>query len=179
MRIVAKRYWNQRSRLLLPTRLRLTTTKVTTVHVDTRVVGSAWVPCTLDVPEHLRENREKAMCAFLNSSVGVLALLGNRTNKIPASPNLSIDDLRKLPVPDFETIGDGAVWMLAIAYDCLAEESLCSLSWMDTCDTRLSLDESVCAALNIDPEMVAGIRRQLAAEPSVTGRQFFGLRPSG
>ena len=175
----AKRYWNQRSRLLLPTRLRLTTTKVTTVHVDTRVVGSAWVPCTLDVPGHLLENREKAMCAFLNSSVGVLALLGNRTNKIPTRPNLSIDDLRKLPVPDFETIGDGAVWMLAMAYDCLAEESLCSLSWMDTCDTRLSLDESVCAALNIDPEMVAGIRRQLAAEPSVTGRQFFGLRPSG
>ncbi len=175
----AQRYWNQRSRLLLPTRLRLTTTKVTTVHVDTRVVGSAWVPCTLDVPGHLLENREKAMCAFLNSSVGVLALLGNRTNKIPTRPNLSIDDLRKLPVPDFETIGDGAVWMLAMAYDCLAEESLRSLSWMDTCDTRLSLDESICAALNIDPEMVAGIRRQLTAEPSVTGRQFFSLRPSG
>ena len=174
----AQRYWNQRSRLLLPTRLRLTTTKVTTVHVDTRVVGSAWVPCTLDVPGHLLENREKAMCAFLNSSVGVLTLLGNRTNKIPTRPNLSIDDLRKLPVPDFEAIGDGAVWMLAMAYDCLAEEPLCSLPWMDTCDTRLSLDESVCAALNIDPEMVAGIRRQLAAEPSVTGRQFFSLRPS-
>ena len=131
------------------------------------------------MPEHLRENREKALCAFLNSSVGVLALLGNRTNKKPTYPNLSIDDLRKLPVPDFETIGDGAVWMLAMAYDCLAEQPMQPLQEMDTCDTRLSLDESVCAALNIDPEMVAGIRRQLAAEPSVTGRQFFGLRPSG
>ena len=175
----ADRYWNQRSRLLLPTRLHLPTVKVTTVRLETRSVGSAWVPCTIDVPDHLRENREKALCAFLNSSVGVLALLGNRTNKKPTYPNLSIDDLRKLPVPDFEAIGDGAVWMLAIAYDCLAEESLSSLSLMDTCDIRLSLDESVCAALNIDPEMVAGIRRQLAAEPSVTGRQFFGLRPSG
>ena len=172
----ADRYWHQRSRLLLPTRLRLTTTKVTTVRLETRSVGSAWVPCTVDVPEErLRENREKALCAFLNSSVGVLALLGNRTNKTPTRPNLSIDDLRKLQVPDFETIGDGAVWMLAMAYDCLAEQPLNSLSEMYRCDTRISLDESVCAALNIDPEVVAGIRNQLVAEPSVTGRQFFPL----
>ena len=173
---LAERYWNQRSRLLLSTRLRLTTTKVAAVRLDTRSVGSAWVPCKMDVPEeHLRENREKALCAFLNSSVGVLSLLGNRTNKIPSYPNLSIDDLRKLPVPDFETIGDGAVWMLAMAYDCLAEQPMESLQEMDRCDTRRSLDESVCAALNIDPEIVAGIRRQLVSEPSITGEQFFGL----
>ena len=171
----ADRYWEQKSRLLLPTHLRLTTTKVTTVRVKTRSVGSLWVPCTIDVPGDLLENREKALCAFLNSSVGVLALLGNRTNKTPTRPNLSIDDLRKLPVPDFDTIGDGAVWMLAMAYDCLAEQPMEPLEEMDRCDARRSLDESVCAALNIDPELVAGIKRQLAVEPSITGRQFFAL----
>ena len=171
----AERYWDQRSRLLLPTRLRLTTTKVTTVRSSTKVVGSAWVPCTIGVPEDLLENGEKAMCAFLNSTVGILSLLGNRTNKIPTRPNLSIDDLRRLPVPDFDTIGDGAVWMLAMAFDSLAKEPLRSLPEMDKCDIRRSLDESVCAALNIDPETVATIQRQLAAEPSVTGKRFASL----
>ena len=43
----AETYWRQRSRVLLPARLNLPTTKVTTVRLDTQVVGSAWVPCNI------------------------------------------------------------------------------------------------------------------------------------
>lgn len=172
---LADRYWDQRSRFLIPTRLRLTTAKVVAVRLDTPSVGSAWVPCKIGGPKHVLESREKAICAFLNSSVGILTLLGNRTNKIPSYPNLSLDDLRRLPVPDFDTIGDGAVWMLAMAYDSLAEEPMRSLPEIDMCQTRRNLDETVCAALNIDPETVTTIRRQLAAEPSVTGKRFASL----
>ncbi len=171
----ADRYWDQRSRLLLPTRLNLPTVRVATARLNAPAVGSAWVPCNLDVPKDLLGNTEKALCVFLNSSVGLLAILGDRTNKKPTYPNLSIDDLRRLPVPDFDTIGDGAVWMLAMAYDSLAEEPMRSLPEIDMCQTRRNLDGTVCAALNIDPETVTTIRRQLAAEPSVTGKRFASL----
>ena len=38
-----------------------------------------------------------------------------------------------------------------------------------------ALDQAVCTALDLDPETVATIRRQLAAEPSVTGKRYAGV----
>ena len=49
---------------------------------------------------------------------------------------------------------------------------------MDAGPARLALDEAVCDALGLDGERVATIRRNLAAEPSVTGRRYAGLRPA-
>ena len=43
---------------------------------------------------------------------------------------------------------------------------------------RLALDDAVCDALGLDGERVAAIRRNLAAEPSVTGKRYAGLRPA-
>ena len=126
---------SRRAGYCLPTRLNLPTVRVTTTRLNSPVVGSAWVPCNLGAPKNLLENSEKALCAFLNSSVGLLSILGDRTNKKPTYPNLSIDDLRKLPVPDFQAIGDGAIWMLAMAFDSLAEEQLRPLPEMDMCET--------------------------------------------
>ena len=168
----ADRYWEQRSRLLLPTHLRLTTARATTVRLDTPVVGSLWVPCNIDLPPHLVEEREKALCLFLNSSVGILSLLGDRTNKSPSYPNLSIDDLRKLTVPDFTATGESAIQTLATTYDSLADRTLLPLSRMDSCETRRALDAAICAALDIDPETVHTILRSLAAEPSITGKRY-------
>ena len=101
-------------------------------------------------------------------------MLGDRTNKKPTYPNLSIDDLRKLTVPNFTAIGKSAIQTLASAYDSLADRTLLTLSQMDSCDTRRALDAAVCAALEIDPETVHTIRRSLAAEPSVTGKRYTG-----
>ena len=43
---------------------------------------------------------------------------------------------------------------------------------------RRALDDAVCDALGLDGERVATIRRNLAAEPSVTGKRYAGLRPA-
>ena len=172
---LADRYWQQKSTLLLTQRARLNTVRLFSVRTDVSVVGSSWVSCRPTVYDESDKTLEKAICAYLNSSVGILAILGNRTNRVPSYPRFSIDDLRKLSVPDFSVIGDSAVWMLALAYDSLAEQPLAPLPQMDSCDTRRALDDLVCAALNIDPELVATIRRHLAAEPSVTGQRFAPL----
>lgn len=114
------------------------------------------------------------MCAFLNSSVGVLSFLGNRTNRIPTYPNLSLDDLRKLVVPDFKAIGEDAVSALAAAYDRYAEDTLLPLPQMDSCEVRRGLDDAVCDALGLDGEFVGSVRHQLGSEPSVTGVRYGG-----
>ena len=120
---------------------------------------------------------EKAICVYINSSVGILALLGDRTNKIPSYPHFSLDDLRKMVVPDFAAIGKDAATMLAVAYDAHAGDVMLPLPQMDDCPVRRALDNAVIAALGLNGEMVATIRRSLAAEPSVTGKKYTG-RPA-
>ena len=169
---LADRYWEQRSRLLLPTHLRLNTARVVTVRLDSPVVSSLWVPCNISSPGDDLPMREKALCVFLNSSIGVLALLGDRTNKIPARPNLSLDDLRKLIVPDFAALGEDVTRRLSAAYDVQAEQTMLPLPQMDADPVRRDLDDVVCTALGLDGELVSAIRRQLASEPSVTGNRY-------
>lgn len=164
---LAETYWQQRSRLLLPQRVRLNTVRALSVRLDMPAVGSAWVPCN---PES--ETLEKAICVYLNSSVGILALLGNRSNTTPAYPRFSIDDMRQLVVPNFAAIDEDAAAHFARAYDALANRVLLPLPNMDVCDARRSLDATVAGALNLDRETVDTIRRSLAMEPSVTGQRY-------
>ncbi len=170
---LADKYWEQRGTLMLPQRMRLNTVRTVCTRLDIPALGSLWAPCRFTNREHDSVVLEKANCVYLNSSIGILALLGNRTNKIPSYPHFSLDDLRKLVVPDF-TNGDDSVARMAAAYDAHAEDVLLPLPHMGECATRKALDKAVCAALDIDPETVARIRRELAAEPSVTGRRYAG-----
>ena len=169
---LAERYWQQRSTLLLPNRMRLNTARVLTVKLDLPALGSAWSPCNLRVGGVDRENLEKAICVYLNSTIGILVLLGDRTNRVPSYPSFSIDDLRNLSVPDFAAIGADAAAQLAAAYDAHANAILQPLPQMDADPVRLDLDAAVVSALGLDGELVSTIRRQLAAEPSVTGRRY-------
>ena len=82
--------------------------------------------------------------------------------------------MRKLFVPDFATFGEDAVAALAEIYDAHAGDVLLPLPQMNDCPVRRALDDTVIAALDLDGEMVATIRRSLAAEPSVTGRRYTG-----
>ncbi len=170
---LAESYWSQRGTLLLPTRIRLNTVRVLSVRLDTPALGSLWVPCRLHGSRDCLLEWEKALCIYLNSSIGILAILGDRTNKTPSYPQLSLNDLRKLIVPDFAAIGGAPV--LAAIYDAHAEDTLLPLPQMNDCPVRRALDEAVIAPLGLDGEMVATIRRSLAAEPSVTGRRYAGM----
>ena len=92
---LADKYWGQRGRMLLPTKLRLNLAKVSAVLLQEQVLGSLWTPCRLHDPD-----LSKALCIYLNSTPGLLTLLGSRDNKIPAYPSFSLDTLRSMRVPD-------------------------------------------------------------------------------
>ena len=169
---LAERYWQQRGTFLLPTHLFFQTVRATSVRLNTPGLGSLWVPCRLDISGDTATDWEKALCVYLNSSIGILSIMGDRTNKKPTYPNLSLDDMRKLVVPDFAAIGPDSAMQLAAAYDAYAGDILLPLPQMDACPVRRALDAAVTAALGLDGELVAAIRRQLSQEPSVTGRRY-------
>ena len=175
---LAASYWEQRGTFLLPQRMRLNTVRTLGVKLAAPVLGGAWTPCKLKFSGEYNDLVEKSLCAYINSSVGILAMLGNRSNKVPSYPRFSLDDLRKLIVPNFAAIGNDAAERLAGAFDALADQTLLPLPRMDDCAVRRGLDAAVGEALGLDGERVDTIRRNLAAEPSVTGKRYAGLRPA-
>ena len=167
---LADRYWEQRSRLLLPHRIRLNLTRVAAVALDEPAVGSIWTPCR---PADGNRESEAAICAWLNSSVGVLALLAERDARVPDYPSFSLDALRALRVPDFRERVE-ARDALAAAFGRLAGETLAPFPEMADDPVRRELDGAVAAALGLDAEWIARVRAALAREPSVTGRRWEG-----
>ncbi len=167
----AEDLWSKRGRAMLVTRARLNTARCLCVRLGERAIGSLWVPCKFTSYDN-EFTLEKAMCAYQNSAVGVLAFLGDRTNKIPSYPHFSMDDLRRIPVPDFPNMDSAQLQIMADAYDALCESVLLPLPQILQDETRAALDEAVIAALGIDREVVANIRRELSREPSITGKPY-------
>ena len=163
---MAEGYWGQRSRLLLPHQLRLNTMRVGAVLLPESAVGSRWTPCR---PNNLEI--AKAMCLYLNSTPGLLALLGQRDNRAPSYPSFSLDTLRSVPVPDFTTLGESERELLTSWFDWLKGHTLQPFPLMADDPVRAQIDDAVVQALGMDAEWVATVRQALAREPSVTDKR--------
>ena len=159
---LADKYWEQRSQLMLPSQLRLNLARVAAVMLSERAVGSRWNPCR---PHDL--NLMKLLCLYLNSTPGLLSLLGGRDNKIPSYPSFSLDTLRSLPVPNFAELDNDARANLNEAFDLLQNQTLMPLPYMHEDPVRKQIDDAVVNALGLDAEWVDRVRRELAREPSV------------
>ena len=162
-RHLADKYWEQRSELLLPHKLWLPLARVAAVTLPERAVGSIWTPCRPHDP-----NIAKALCLYLNSTPGLLSLLGGRDNRKPSYPSFSLDTLRSLPVPNFAALGGAERDLLSSWFDWLQNDVLQPFPQMRDDPVRKQIDDAVVKALGLDQEWVATIRRELAREPSVT-----------
>ena len=162
-RHLADRYWEQRSHLLLPHRLWLPLARVAAVILQERVVGSIWTPCRPHDPDIA-----KSLCLYLNSTPGLLSLLGARDNRKPSYPSFSMDTLRSLPVPNFAVLENAERELLSNWFDWLCDETLQPFPQMHNDPVRKQIDDAVAKALNLDQDWVASVRRALAREPSVT-----------
>ncbi len=90
----------------------------------------------------------------------------------------SMDDLRKIPVPNFARMGSNVVTRLATVFDQLSRQTLLPLPSITQDETRHALDQVVCEALGVDMEDVQVIRRHLAQEPSITNKRYEGRAPA-
>ena len=170
-RALADKYWGMRSELLLTHRLWLPLAQVCAVRLDEPAVGSMWTPCR---PRDGGSTAQAALCAYLNSSIGLLAVLGGRDNKKPSYPQFSLDTLRSIPVPNFPALGEDVRDGLAGAYEKLKDETLLPFPRMNEDPIRRQLDDAVTEALGLDAEWVSQVRRALSEEPSVTNRRYAG-----
>ena len=164
---MANDYWEQRSRLLLPHRLRLNLARVGAVMLPEETVGSIWTPCR---PHDL--GISKALCLYLNSTPGLLVLLGQRDNRAPSYPSFSLDTLRSMPVPDLNALAEPELEMLSDQFDLLQHKTLQPFPYMADDPVRAQIDDAVIQALSLDPDLVAAIRRELSREPSVNDRRM-------
>ena len=123
-RHLADTYWEERSRFLLPNRLRLNTARLAAVILPEPAVGSLWTPCRTKDEEH---TTAEALCLYLNSSIGLLALLGGRGNRVPSYPWFSIDAQRSIPVPNFDDSRTGVRDFLAARFKWLQDMALLPL----------------------------------------------------
>ena len=163
---LADKYWEQRSELLLPHRLWLPLARVAAVRLGEQAVGSIWTPCRPHDP-----TLAKAICLYLNSTPGLLSLLGARDNRKPSYPSFSLDTLRSLHIPDFTALGENELNLLIGWFDWLQNEPLQPFPNIHEDPVRHQIDDAVVQALGFDGDWVATIRRELVREPSIKGRR--------
>ena len=163
----AERYWEGRSNLLLPTQLRLNLARVAAVMLPEPAVGSRWVPCRPKT-----SGTAKALCLYLNSTLGLLSLLGERDNRAPSYPSFGLDTLRSAPVPDLATLGHEERDLLSGWFDWLQNQPLLPFPLMAEDPVRAQIDDAVVQALALDADWIATIRRELAREPSINDRRM-------
>lgn len=164
---LADRYWEQRSKILLPHKLRLNRMRVACVMLHEPAVGSLWTPCRPHEP-----GISKALCLYLNSTLGLLALLGDRDNRVPSYPSFSLDTLRDLRVPNFTALGEAELQSLNSWFNWLQEHPLLPFPRMAEDSTRHQIDKAIAEALHLDHDWIATIRQELAREPSVTNMRI-------
>ncbi len=157
----AKSLCTKASRLLIACRLYTHQVRVSAVHADEPLLGSAWIPVRIEGNDTAAE---KALCAWWNSTPGVLTLLGARSRKL-TYPRFSLDALRALLVPDPRRVN---ITPLVEAFDRSKDEPLCPWPNMAECPTRAVLDQAAARVLRIDGRDVVDWRKRIAREPTVS-----------
>ncbi len=157
----AKSLCTKASRLLIACRLYTHQVRVSAVHADEPALGSAWIPVSIEADDTAVE---KALCAWWNSTPGVLTLLGARSRKL-TYPRFSLDALRALLVPDLRRVN---ITPLVEAFERSKDEPLCPWPNMDECPTRAVLDQAAARVLRIDGRDVVDWRKRIAREPTVS-----------
>ncbi len=158
----ASRLWEKRSNLLLVHRMRLNLSRTPAVYSNEKIVGSAFVPVTPIVGNHVELS--KAWCVWLNSTYGIISFLNIRSKTLNY-PHFSLEALRSLPVPNPARCD---IESLAAAYDRLAESELLAFPKIEGDSTRKAIDEAVMEAVpELPNDDMKLFRRSIALEPSV------------
>lgn len=165
----ARRVWSRASHLLFPEKLRLNLAHVTAVCSPDETVGTSWYnvrPRAAGAAGRLRWS--KAMAAFLNSTPGIVAVLGMRIPTVLSRPRFSDAGAGDVPVPRLSAGQEGT---LAGAYDRYAARPIGLFAEPDD-PVRRGIDDAVSQLLGIPDNTMARMRRELAREPMCTGRRY-------
>ena len=157
--------WPKAGRLLVAERLRLDTARVVAIWSETRVLSNVWWPIRVE-----DISIEKGLAVWLNSSLGLLTILAQRTSTEGGWVAMKKADLEQLPVLDLSRLSASQLQELGDLFDSLAEGEFERLPGMAHCPARRSLDDGISRILDL-PDL-ANIRSLLASEPVVSNRRL-------
>ena len=157
--------WEYAARLLVAERIRLDTVRVVAMRSELPVLSNVWWEITLD-----NDHQEKALAVWLNSSLGLLTIMAERTSTEGSWVALKKGDLERLPVLDLRALSDRQLQAMAQLFDDLADAEFERLPAMADCPARRRLDQGLADILSL-PDLSA-LRRLLATEPVVTNRRL-------
>ena len=155
--------WSKAGRLLVAERLRLNTARIVAMTAESEVLSNVWWPIKTE-----SHSSEKAIAAFLNSSVGLLAFLTIRNTTEGNWVKFKKTDLKELPILDPREISPDQLQALSDLFDRLADAEFERLPGMAECPARMALDEGISDILGL-PDL-GKLRVLLASEPVVCGR---------
>ena len=107
---------------------------------------------------------EHALCAWWNSTPGILTLLHSRAKALDYT-RYALNALRSLLVPDPNGVN---ITPLSDAFAVCRSQTLLAWPELHACPTRAILDEAAARVLRIDGRKIADWRRRIALEPTVS-----------
>ena len=159
----ANQYKKQRSKLLVNSGLDTMAGRITSLYSEKPSFGSGWVPVSVQDEDHA-----KALCAWFNSTPGVLGFLNRRSKKL-TYPKFSIAHLSSLPVPDFEKVSPK---LLLEAFEQVKDRPLRRFREIPVDPARQILDRAATETLRIpsDEALImggGGAAEMLSMEPTI------------
>ncbi len=152
--------WQSASRLLVSERLRLDTARVAAMRSEEKVLSNVFWEIQVENVE-----TEKAIAIWINSSLGILTLLAQRTSTMGGWVAMKKADLRNLPILDPRGLTGDQIKGLSDLFDELADVEFERLPQMADCAARSALDDGISEILGL-PDL-RGLRVLLASEPVV------------
>ena len=153
--------WRQASRLLVAERLRLTTARIVAMRSERRVLSNVWWPVSVE-----DESIEKALTSWLNSTIGLLTIIAQRTSTEGGWVALKKADLQNLAVLDPRRLSSAQLQDLSSLFDRTAHAEFQRLPAMHHCPARRALDDGLAQILNL-PNL-STLRHLLATEPTIS-----------
>ena len=161
----ATQIWPKAARLLVAERLWLETTRVVAMWSEKEVLSNVWWEIRVkDV------QTEKALALWLNSSLGILTILAQRTSTRGGWIAMKKADLEDLPVLDTRSLLPEQLKGLSELFDEMAESEFERLPAMAHCPARQALDDGISRILGL-PDL-SKLRDLLASEPVVSNRRL-------
>jgi hypothetical protein len=105
----------------------------------------------------------KSLVLWMNSTLGVLIMLGHREETEGAWIHFKKPILENLPILDISSLPKSSLQLLAEAYDNIKNRGLLSFPQIDTDGVRAMIDQAVSRSLGL-PDLSV-LRSMLVAEP--------------
>jgi len=158
--------WSRAGRVLIAERLWLTTTHLVSLRSTSRLLSNTWWPVAFRGQVDSGD-LEKALVLWLNSTFGILTLLGARVETRGAWIELKkpiLEDLRVLNVAALRTRQRQT---LCAAFDRLQKQPIERISAISGDRIRSEIDAAIATALGVSSD-IGIIREMLAQEPIIS-----------